>query len=603
MFSKIIILLAFVAFSSAGIIDPWAQQATIIKKVIPAEEPANYKFAYDVNDATTGDVKSQHEEAHNGAIKGSYQLNDADGFVRIVEYTADDASGFQANVRREPLTVVKKIIAQPATVTKIIQPAIATKQNRQIKMNKDGPVTSPMLYDPVPEGTVKATKAMQLIAAAAVSFAAISAGTALAWTSPVNDQLVHENSTIKVTDDEKSWIGSFLAIGAFIGALPAGVLAERIGRKFTTILIGVPFLISWGLLSFASNIGMLYAGRVFAGIATGASCVVAPMFISEIAETSLRGALGAFFQLFLTVGILFVYVIGSVVNWVQLSMISAIFPILLIVFVFFLPDSPIYLVKQGQRQEAGAALKKFWGRQCDTQTALANIQAELDAISSDAKFSDLFTVRANLMALIISLALMLFQQFSGINAVIFYAQDIFNDAGSTLDPAICTIIVGIVQVVMTVTSALLIEKAGRRILLLQSSIVMGLCLIALGVYFQLKENKVDVSNIGFIPLASVVLFIVSFSLGLGPIPWLIMGELFSSEVKGVASALAVMFNWTLVFIITKTFGMMKDAWGSGPTFYFFAAYMIIGTIFIFVKVPETKGKTNAQIQAILAGKN
>lgn len=121
------------------------------------------------------------------------------------------------------------------------------------------------------------------------------------------------------------------------------------------------------------------------------------------------------------------------------------------------------------------------------------------------------------MALTISLALMLFQQFSGINAVIFYAQSIFVAAGSTLAPAVCTIIVGVVQVVMTVTSALLIEKAGRRILLLQSSIVMGLCLIMLGVYFHLKETGVDVTNISFLPLTSVVLFIVSFSLGFGPV--------------------------------------------------------------------------------------
>lgn len=122
------------------------------------------------------------------------------------------------------------------------------------------------------------------------------------------------------------------------------------------------------------------------------------------------------------------------------------------------------------------------------------------------------------MALTISLSLMLFQQFSGINAVIFYAQSIFDAAGSTLDPAICTIIVGVVQVVMTVASALLIEKAGRRILLLQSSVVMGLCLVMLGVYFHLKETGSDVTNISILPLASVVLFIVSFSLGFGPIP-------------------------------------------------------------------------------------
>lgn len=158
-------------------------------------------------------------------------------------------------------------------------------------------------------------------------------------------------------------------------------------------------------------------------------------------------------------------------------------------------------------------MKWFWGRQCNTQVALSNIQSDLDALPGEAKLSDLFSVRSNLMALIISLALMLFQQFSGINAVIFFAQDIFKAAGSTLDPAICTIIVGVVQVVMTIASALLVEKAGRRLLLLQSSVIMGLCLVTLGVYFQMMEGGADVANLSILPLGSVVLFIVCFSLG------------------------------------------------------------------------------------------
>ena len=142
------------------------------------------------------------------------------------------------------------------------------------------------------------------------------------------------------------------------------------------------------------------------------------MFISEIAETSVRGALGAFFQLFLTVGILFVYVVGAITNWVNLSVACAIFPILLIIAVFFIPDSPIYLVKCSRRIDAGMALKWFWGPQCDTQAALQNIQNDLDSVQGDAKLSDLVTNPANRGALIISLCLMLFQQFSGENKII-----------------------------------------------------------------------------------------------------------------------------------------------------------------------------------------
>lgn len=469
-----------------------------------------------------------------------------------------------------------------------------------------------MLYDP-PEGQASNTKLMQFVAGVGVSIAAISAGTALGWTSPVLVQLVPavdnttsapaaSNSTdgFTLTSEEGSWVGSFLAIGAFLGALPAGVLAEKIGRKYTTMSLAVPYLLSWALIIFANGAEMLYAGRFLIGIATGASCVVAPMFISEFAEVSIRGALGAFFQLFLTVGILFVYAIGPYVSWVTLSVLCAIFPALLIVAMFIVPESPTYLVKTGRRSDAAVALKWFWGPNCNTQNAVESIQSDLDAVKGEAKVSDLFTKAVNRNALFIALLLMFFQQFSGINAVIFYTVPIFQSAGSTMDPAICGIVVGVVQVLMTFVSSVLIDKAGRRILLLQSSFIMGSCLIVLGVYFKLQADKADVSGIGWLPLASVVLFIISFSLGFGPIPWMMMGELCAPDVKGLASALTVMFNWSLVFLVTKTFGTMQETLGADWTFWFFGIWMIVGTLYVFFKVPETKGKSNAEIQALLA---
>lgn len=287
-------------------------------------------------------------------------------------------------------------------------------------MSNNGPgVTNPMLYDP-PEGQASNTKLMQFVAGVGVSFAAISAGTALGWTSPVLSQLtpVVENGTTSsnstdgftITAEEGSWVGSFLAIGAFLGALPAGVLAEKIGRKYTTMSLALPYLLSWALIIFANGAGMLYAGRFLIGISTGASCVVAPMYISEFAEISIRGALGAFFQLFLTVGILFVYAIGPYVSWVLLSVMCAVFPALLIVAMFIVPESPTYLVKTGRRSEAAVALKWFWGPNCNTQNAVEAIQSDLDAVKGEAKVSDLFTKAVNRNALFIALLLMFFRQ-------------------------------------------------------------------------------------------------------------------------------------------------------------------------------------------------
>lgn len=202
----------------------------------------------------------------------------------------------------------------------------------------------------------------------------------------------------------------------------------------------------------------------------------------------------------------------------------------------------------------------------------------------------------------ISVMLMFFQQFSGINAVIFFTVPIFKSAGSTMDANLCAIIVGVVQVLMSFASSVLVEKAGRKILLLQSSAVMGICLTILGIYFRLKNGGTDVTSIGWIPLISLVMFIVSFSLGYGPIPWMMMGELLASEVKGIATSLVVLFNWICVFIVTKSFNLMMTSLGEDMTFWIFAVIMFIGTVYGFRNVFETKGKSNAQIQLMLADK-
>lgn len=213
----------------------------------------------------------------------------------------------------------------------------------------------------------------------------------------------------------------------------------------------------------------------------------------------------------------------------------------------------------------------------------------------------MLTNRAPLMAFICSLGLMFFQQFSGINAVIFYTVNIFQSAGSDIDPAIATIIVGVVQTLATYASSLLIDKAGRRILLLQSCIIMGICLIILGTYFKLQENGANVAAVGWLPLVCLVLFIISFSMGFGPIPWMMMSELFAVEFRGTASGITVITNWCLVFIVTLCFPIMKTAIGIYSCFWFFSGFMIVCVFFVFFLIPETKGKTLAQIQVILGG--
>lgn len=167
---------------------------------------------------------------------------------------------------------------------------------------------------------------------------------------------------------------------------------------------------------------------------------------------------------------------------------------------------------------------------------------------------------------------------------------------------ICTVVIGVVQVVATFVSVMIVDKAGRKLLLIISSCVMAICTICLGIYFYMqKQDEASVADISWLPLASLILFIACFSLGFGPVPWLMLGEIFSSEIKSIASALCGTSNWMLAFIVTKAYGPLTESMGGGPVFWIFSGITVVGGVFVLLATPETKGKSLAEVQEILGG--
>lgn len=301
-------------------------------------------------------------------------------------------------------------------------------------------------------------------------------------------------------------------------------------------------------------------------------------------------------------GILYTYTVGAFVSYTYLAAACAVMPVVFLVMFFNAPETPTYLLSKGRRSEAQASLRRLRGRYYDVNYELNELQRELDrSADNEASFSEIFTRKAARSALIICLGLMIFQQLSGVNAVIFYANNIFKDAGSTLSPSISAIIIGVIQVVCTYASTLLVDKAGRKILLLISAAVMAVCQGLLAFYFYKKDHHEVFSGLSMMPLASVGLFIVIFSIGFGPIPWMMTGELFAPDVKGPATGMAVGLNWLMAFVVTKTFDPLKTALGSGVMFGIFGIICAVGVAFVALLVIETKGKSLDQIQNILSG--
>lgn len=366
----------------------------------------------------------------------------------------------------------------------------------------------------------------------------------------------------------------------------------------------VPFLTGWALLIWANSVAMLYIGRIINGLAVGATCIAAPLYTSEIAQKEIRGTLGSYFQLMIVIGVFYAYFVGYFLTSTIYTICCAVIPILAFLLLLLQPESPLYLVKKQRIDCARSALQKLRGPDWNVDTELNSIESGIKDDNYSVNVLHMFQQRATVKALIISFGLMFFQQASGINAVIFYMGDIFTSSGIKLDPYRATITVGLFQVIATFTSSLVVDKLGRKKLLFISGAVMSLSMLVLAIFYTLKINSVinndNIALYGFIPVISLCVYVVVFSLGFGPIPWMISSELFTPEVKSVAGSAAGTFNWCLAFFITKFYLNIVDYIGGDITYYIFSVFSLLGVFFVQFVVVETKGKSIGQIQADLS---
>lgn len=449
------------------------------------------------------------------------------------------------------------------------------------------------------------SKLPQYVCAIIASVGAFVIGTGLAWTSPTLELLRDVNSTAQLhltSKSQESWISAWTPIGAIIGALPAGYLADLLGRKKLMIIFSIPWIATWAMLIFGTSVNMLYASRFISGIVIGLFCALLPLYVNEISEDSVRGSLGTLFQVFLTLGILFDYALSSFHSYLIVNLACGAVTVVFFLIVFLLPESPAHLIKKNNKPEAEKSLRRLRGPYYDIHVELNELRKNLENSEHQlSSFKDMMTT-ANIKALVIALGLMLSQQLSGINAVIFFAEDIFKSAGGAEKAALYTMIMGIVQSLATVVASVLVDKAGRRILLLTSSVGMGITLAVFGYYYRLKNTQ-DVSNLNWLPLVCLLTFIVVFSLGLGPLPWMMSSEIMAPEIKSFGNSAAVATNWICVSLVTFFFGPLKDSIGDDYTFWLFSIIVFIAAAFILFVVPETKGKSMQQIQNELAGKH
>ncbi len=387
---------------------------------------------------------------------------------------------------------------------------------------------------------------------------------------------------------------SAVLIGAVIGALVGGPLADRAGRRKVIIWAGIIFILAAIYTAFAITIWGIIAGRIIVGIAIGIASFASPLYISEVAGAHDRGGSVSINQLVLTIGIVVAYLVDfaftPISGWRFMFGLAAIPAIALVIGMLRVPESPRWLVSKGKTDQAAAIIRRFQNK-TDVSADIQNIQLSLKEQKGGVK--DLLQPLLRL-ALFIGIGLAIFQQITGINTVIYYAPTIFGFAGfqSSSAQILATVGVGIVNVGFTFLAIKLIDRLGRRPLLLWGVFGQILGLFLLGVCF-LNTNS---SIIGIISIASMAIYIASFAIGLGPVFWLLISEIYPLKVRGVAMSIASVANWLFNLIVAITFLSLINLIGQSGTFFMYGGIAIISWLFIYRRVPETKGQTLEQIE-------
>ncbi len=394
------------------------------------------------------------------------------------------------------------------------------------------------------------------------------------------------------------WAASSAIWGCIIGVIFAGILSDKFGRKKVLILSAVLFAISAIGSAIPNNLTHFVLARLVGGIGVGVASMLSPMYISEIAPAKIRGTLVTLYQLAIVLGINLIYFVNLKIagsgteqwnidtGW-RIMLGSEIIPALLfLVLLFFIPESPRWLASKGKTNAATQILEKLNGKE-KAKTLLKEIEESFKEEKGTLK--ELFQPGLR-MAMIVGMFLALFSQITGINAIIYYAPEIFKSVGFGTDSAMFqTVIIGIVNTLFTFVAIAYIDKYGRRTLLLWGITGMIICLGSVGMLFYL-----DLSSGPWL-LIFILGFIASFAMSLGPIPWVLISEIFPTKIRGVAMSISILMVWIGVVLITQLTPMLLDGIGGAFTFWVFMTNAIILLIFTFKMIPETKGKTLEEI--------
>ncbi|XP_026676281.1 facilitated trehalose transporter Tret1-2 homolog isoform X1 [Diaphorina citri] len=434
---------------------------------------------------------------------------------------------------------------------------------------------------------------MFIIIIVSVNICSVAYGIFLGWPSVVQPMLQSDKPPVgsqPFSNNVISWLGALPFISSMLGNLFWGRVADKFGRKVTGYVSIMPNITCYVLMLSTDNQTVFMVARFLGGFTNSAVASNTPMYIGEISELHLRGKLASLYMLFANIGVLFVYVLGSFVTFHTLNRLCLGVSVLYLVLFFFLPESPVCLLKMNKTDKARKCV--IWYRGEDEEYVNAELKRFNDSFVRAKKFSLKHLLKkTTLKGIIIGLGLQAGIQLSGISIVLTYTVYIFKQSGSQLSPNMCTIIVGGLELIGSIFSSTFIEMAGRKKILCATYFVMMIALCALGTCFYLQSMHLDI-NLGYIPLISLSSYMLAYPFGAGTIPYVMYSELFASEVKNIALSFIILWNNFLAFCTVKVFPtIFMEILHLYGCFWFFSFCTLMAMIFVIFVVPETKDRS------------
>ncbi|KAF5271218.1 hypothetical protein FQA39_LY08225 [Lamprigera yunnana] len=401
--------------------------------------------------------------------------------------------------------------------------------------------------------------------------------------------------------EEGSWLASSFLLGSIPGSAMSALFIDKFGRKPSLLMAGIPLLLPWIAVLCSNSVLILCIMRFIGGIGLSLIITGATVYVGEISEKDIRGKLGSAFNILRLVGSLYVFSAGPFLSYINLALTCSVFPILFMTLFVFMPESPYFLVKTKQYELAKKNLIRLSKKSANDefiQSRLEEIQATVDYdMKNKTSVIELFTNKLYRKSIIVIIGIKTVQQLSGVAAIEAYTQTIIGVSQSSISPEVSSIVAGVIQFPAAILTGFLVDRLGRKPLMIISCVGCAIALASEGVYFYLQNIlQIDVNKFGWLPTTALLLYLVMNPIGIFTLPWILLGELFATNIKGYAVAAATTYGSVLAFLSTKLFQPISENYGIHVVFWIFAVICFMGALFCFFVQPETKGKTLAEIQ-------